>query len=157
MILDREQLRLEYRYLCSLLNSIQKQSITSIGVPQQDGILIILTIPSEIHNAIIHQNIKHFTTPEASPLGLGKFLHKVIGDHSTSNFCNRVLQGKLHKKDLSQIKLQETRELLQKMHTPHQPQVHPDQLIIESIDYLLEPEMDHPSTNKYFQQTPKNL
>ena len=66
------------------------------------------------------------------------------------NFCNHVLQGKLHKKYLSNIKLQETRELLQRMKVPDQEQAHPDQWVSEAIDYLLEPDMDHPKTRKYF-------
>ena len=41
------------------------------------------------------------------------------------------------------------------MQIPPQPQSHPDQWIQESIDYLLEPEMDHPSTSKFFLQLPK--
>jgi hypothetical protein len=133
---------------------MKQKSITSIDIPQQDGRLKIVTTPSEIQEAIIQQNIKHFTTPESSPLGLGEFLHKAIGDHGTSEFCTRVLQGKLNKRDLEQIKLQETRELFQRMKIPEQEQAHPDQWITEAISYLLEPDMDHPNTSKFFKITP---
>ena len=85
-----------------------------------------MTTPTKIQVAIIQQNIKHFTTPEASHSGLGEFLHQAIGDRGTSEFCNRVLQGKLYKKDLVKIKLQETKELLQRIKVPDQEQAHPD-------------------------------
>ena len=118
MILDRESLHLEYRYLCSLFSSMKQQSITSIGIPQKDRRLKILTTPTDIQEAIIQQNTKYFTTPEASLLGLGEFLHQAIGNQGTTKLCNQVLQGNLHKKDLSNIKLQETKELLQRMKVP---------------------------------------
>lgn len=100
---------LEYRYIRNLLKTMRKQSITSIAVPNLNGTTKILTIPSKIQNAIINQNIKHFTTPETSPLGLVEFLHQSIEDHGTSEFSNRVLQGSITPKDKSQIKAQETK------------------------------------------------
>ena len=48
MIADREQMRLEYRYLRNLLTTMRKQSITSIAVPNPDGTTKILATPSEI-------------------------------------------------------------------------------------------------------------
>ena len=86
MIIDREQIQLEYRYLQNILKSMQTQSITSIEVSKHKGTTEMLTNPTEIHEAIINQNIKHFTTPEASPLSLGEFLHKEIGQHGTPEF-----------------------------------------------------------------------
>jgi hypothetical protein len=90
MIIDREQMRLEYKYLQNILKSMQTQPITSIAIPKNNGTTEILTNPTEVHEAIINQNIKHFTTPEASPLELGEFLHKPIGKHVPSDFSNRV-------------------------------------------------------------------
>ena len=127
-----------------------KQSITSIAVPNSDGTTKILTTPSKIQDAIINQNIKHFSTPETSPLGLGEFLHQAIGDHGTSDFSNRVLQGAITPQDEKQIALKETTEMLKKMQIPPQQKEHPDYWIKETIDYLLEPDLDHPNTRKYF-------
>ena len=45
MIADREQMRLEYRYLRNLLTTMRKQSITSIAIPKSDGTTKILKTP----------------------------------------------------------------------------------------------------------------
>ena len=135
---------------------MRKQSITSIAVPNPDGTTKILTNPSKIQDAIINQNIKHFSTPETSPLGLGEFLHQEIGEHGTLDFLNRVLQGSITSEDESQIKAQETKEIFQQMRIPPQPQEHPDHWVKEAIDYLLEPDLDHPNTRKLFVEETKN-
>ena len=36
------------------------------------------------------------------------------------------------------------------MKIPHHPPEHPDHWITEAIDLLLGPDLDHPSTGKYF-------
>ena len=156
MIMDREQMCLEYRYLCNILKSMQSQSITSIAISKQNGTIEILTNPTiltnltEIHEAIINQNVKHFTRPEASLLRLGKFLHQVIRQHGTSDFSNRIIHGCMTPKDEKNIELPETKELLHLMKTPHQPPEHSDHWITEVLDLLLEPDLDHPSIGKYF-------
>ena len=38
------------------------------------------------------------------------------------------------------------------MRIPLQPQEHPDHRVKEAIDYLLEPDLDHPNTRKLFVQ-----
>ena len=42
------------------------------------------------------------------------------------------------------------KEIFQKMRIPPQPREHPDHWVKEAIDYLLEPDIDHPNTRKYF-------
>ena len=51
-----------------------------------------------------------------------------------------------------QIKLPETTEVPHMMKNPDQPKEHPDYWIKEAIDQLLEPEMDHLITSKYFRK-----
>lgn len=41
------------------------------------------------------------------------------------------------------------------MHIPDQPSEHLDHWVQEAIDYLLEPDLDHPSTGKLFNEPPK--
>ena len=81
MILGKEQMSLEYRYLHSLLGTIKRQSITSIAIPQTDGTTKILTTSKEIQEVKINQNIKHFIMLEASPFGLEEFFCQAKGDH----------------------------------------------------------------------------
>ena len=101
--------------------------------------------------------MKHFSTPETSPLGLGEILHQAIGNHGMSEFSNRVLQEGIMHKDKSQIKAKETKEILQKKHIPPQPQEHSDQKVKEAIDCLLEPDLYHPNTRFFVQEgTKKN-
>ena len=38
-----------------------------------------------------------------------------------------------------------------------QEQDHPDQWVYEAINYILEPDMDHPVTSKYFKRPPETI
>ena len=89
----------------------------------------------------MNENERYFTTLEF-PLGLGEFLHQAIGNHGISEFSNRVLQGGLAPKDERNIKLPGIRELLHMMCTPNQLLEHPNHWVIETIDYLLEPDLE---------------
>ena len=52
-----------------------------------EGPARISTDGKEIQNKVIDQNIKHFSTAEDSPLGIGSFLFEVIVPHGTSGFA----------------------------------------------------------------------
>ena len=81
----------------------------------ENGKQTILTDEEEIHEAVINHNIKHFSKAEDTPLGMGTFLHDSIGTHSTSSFCDRVLDGGLGEADKEDINYVEAYELLQHM------------------------------------------
>ena len=103
----------------------------------------ISTDGEEIQNKIIDQNIKHFSTVEDSPLGMGSFLFEAIGPHSTSDFCDRVLDGGLGPTDKEEINFTEAYELLQHMERKKYPLPQtPYQWIKDSISDLLRPADD---------------
>ena len=68
-----------------------------------------------IQTAKIEQNITHFSEAEKTPLGKGTYLHKVIGPHGTSEFCDQVLDDGLGETDKEEINYVEAYELLQHM------------------------------------------
>ena len=59
-------------------------------------------------------------------------------------------------KDKENINSQETYKLLQMIRIPTQKEEHPDFWIKESITQLLEEELDHPTTSKYFHDITQN-
>ena len=73
----------------------------------------ILTTKDEIHKVICNFNEVHYSKPEKSPFGLGKFLCKAVGPHGTLEFSDRVLEGSLTKEDKARINYQEVYELLE--------------------------------------------
>ena len=110
---------------------------------KENGKEKILTDSAEIQNAIIEQNISHFSEAENTPLGLGTFLQKEIGPHGTSDFCDRVLEGSLGQADKEDIAMTETYELLQHMQRKKETGTRtPYQWIKETITDLLAPPID---------------
>ena len=69
----------------------------------------------EIHNSIINHNIKHYSTPEIIPFGMGKFLYHAIGPHASSDFCERALKGNMTEEDKQDVKFEEAYNLLEHM------------------------------------------
>ena len=92
---------------------------------------IVHTKKEEIHNAIIEHNIQHFSKAEKTPQGIKTFLYQALGDHGTSEFSNRILNGELTKTDKEKFQLSETFELLQATTRP--TNTTPNTWVTESI------------------------
>ena len=75
---------------------------------------------------------------------MGSFLHEEIGQHGTSDFCDRVLDGGLGPTDKGEINFTEAYKLLQHMErkklSPKKQT--PYQWIKDSISNLLRPSED---------------
>ena len=115
-LIEHEKSRSQWRKIKYVL----KQGITEpltrlLYQDSQEGPAQITTNGEEIQNKIIDQSIKHSSTAEESPLGIGSFLHKAIKPHGTSDFCDRALDGGLGPTDKEEINFTEEYELLQHM------------------------------------------
>ena len=82
-------------------------------------------------------NIQHYSKAKSSPLRINKDLYHKIGPHGTSSFCDGVLNGNIDIKDINNIPMQETIELLRSTMKPQLPpqdksnSLHPSQISIE--------------------------
>lgn len=72
----------------------------------------MVTDKDEIHEHIIAYNIAHYSNAESSPLGLNTPLYHKLGPSGTTKFSDDVLNGTINIKDLEDIEMKETIELL---------------------------------------------
>ena len=139
-LIEHEKSKAQWRKIKYYLNMGDAEPLTRLLV-EEEGTQKVLTEGEEIQTAIIEQNITHFSEAENTPLGKGTYLHKVIGPHGTSEFCDRVLDGGLGEADKEAIHYVEACELLQHMQkkkqqiTPRSPY----QWVTDTIDDLFVP------------------
>ena len=115
-LIEHEKYRSQWRKIQYFLKQGITEPLTRLLYQDTpEGQAKITTDGEEIQNKIIDQNIKHFSTAEDSPLGMGSFLHEAIGPHGTSDFCGRVLDGGCGPTDKEEINFTEACELLQHM------------------------------------------
>ena len=102
-IINRESNKISWRNIKRALDSGNFSSLNQLIIPYESpkGEILERTIykKDDIHNSIINHNIKHYSTPESSPFGMGKFLYHAIGPHGTSIFCERVLEENMTETD----------------------------------------------------------
>ena len=136
-LLKNEQCKAKWRKIKYYLQTRDTEPLTRL-LATEGGQSRILTDGAEIQDAVIDHNIKHFSEAEDTPLGMGTFLHKAIGPHGTSEFCDRVLDGGLGAADKEDINYVEAYELLQHMQRKkQQPTRSPVQWIKDTIGDLL--------------------
>ena len=112
-LINREKSKNSWKKIKRALEKSDFSSLTQLIVPitgtdKEE----IITKKDEIHNAIIDYNITHYSKPEGSPFGLGTFLCDAIGPHGTSEYSDRILEGKLDDTDRQEINFDEAYKLL---------------------------------------------
>ena len=112
--IEHKQSRSKWRKVQYYLNTEDKEPLTGLLVTE-NGEQKVLTDGAEIHEAIIDQNIRHFSEAEDKSRSKGTFLHDAIDPYGTSEFCNRVLDRGLGAADGEDINYVEAYELLQHM------------------------------------------
>ena len=137
-----------HNHIQHTLGKRRKTSLLSLIAPVPNStsgnLKETFTSKEDIHDKIISHNIQHYSKAESSPLGINKDLYHKIGPHGTSPFCDNVLNGNIHIKDLNNIPIQETIELLRSTMKPRLPSqdntasLYPSQISIEldKTDYI---------------------
>ena len=97
-LIENELCKSKLRKIKYHLKSGNTEPLTRLLMTTEEA-TCILTDGAEIQDAVIDHNIKHFSEAKDTPLGMGTFLHKAIGPHGTSEFCDCVLDGGLGETD----------------------------------------------------------
>ena len=65
-----------------------------------------------MHKLLIELHVKHFSLAEQTPQGINGFTYEPLSPYGTSEFSDKVLEGKMTEEDKLGFNLIEAKELL---------------------------------------------
>ena len=121
ILIEQEQIKRDYSSIQRELERKKYISLTRLIVPgdknlDNTGNIVespstVYTDKDKVHELLIERNVKHFSLAEQTPQGINGFIYEALGPYGTSEFSDRVLEGKLSEEDKSGFNLIEAKEL----------------------------------------------
>ena len=71
----------------------------------------VYTDKDTVHDLLIERNEKHFSLAEQTPQGINGCIYEALGPYGTSEFSDRVLEGKMTAEDKAGFDMTAAREL----------------------------------------------
>ena len=100
-----------------------------------------------MHDLLIERNEKHFSLAEHTPQGINGFIYEALGPYGTSEFSDRVLEGKMTVEDKAGFDMTEAGEIF--LATTHPaPQLPPEKWTSATLERLKEKLHQNPTQQR---------